>query len=66
MELTPHVLKRMQDRRFSEVELRTMLDHASSYHPDVEEGRWAIVSLIEAVGGKWLSSQTQTREYSLS
>ena len=44
MELTPHLLKRMEDRRFSEVDLRAMLNKATSYHPDVEAGRWAVVS----------------------
>ena len=44
LELTPHVLKRMVDRGFTEVDLRQMLEDASSFRPDVEEGRWAIVS----------------------
>ena len=44
MELTPHLLKRMEDRRFSEVDLRTMLKRATSFHADVEAGRWAVVT----------------------
>ena len=44
LELTPHVLKRMVDRGFTEVDLRQMLEDASSFRPDVEEGRWVIVS----------------------
>jgi hypothetical protein len=33
-------LKRMVDRRFTEIDLRQMLEGASSLRPDVEEGRW--------------------------
>lgn len=40
--LSAHARKRMEDRGFSEVELREMLEHASGYHPDVVDGRWAI------------------------
>ena len=32
----------MVDRRFTEVDLRRMLEHASGYSPDVAEGRWII------------------------
>ena len=42
LELTPHVYKRMDDREFSEVELRRMLEAASNFRPDVLEGRWII------------------------
>ena len=42
LELIPHLLKRMEDRRFSEVDLRSMLSRASSYHRDVVPGRWVI------------------------
>jgi hypothetical protein len=42
LELSQHLLKRMIDRRFNEVDLRKMLDDASGYNADVEEGRWAI------------------------
>src|SRR5207247_689811 len=43
-ELTPHILKRMADRHFTEVDIRQMLEDASSLRPDVEEGRWIIAS----------------------
>ena len=43
MELSPHVLKRMADRRFNEVELRRMLEHARDYREDIVDGRWIIV-----------------------
>jgi hypothetical protein len=42
LELSPHLLKRMTDRRFTEIELRRMLERASSYREDVVEGRWVI------------------------
>ena len=44
MELSPHLLKRMEDRRFSEVDLRHMLQRASTYRRDVVQGRWRIVT----------------------
>ena len=34
----------MVDRRFTEVELRRMLEHAVDYSPDVVEGRWRIAT----------------------
>lgn len=43
LELTPHLLKRMVDRGFNEVDLRAMLDVATEYHKDLLEGRWVIV-----------------------
>jgi hypothetical protein len=42
LELSPHLLKRMLDRAFTEVELRVMLENASGYHQNHEPGRWAI------------------------
>lgn len=42
LELTPHLLKRMEDRGFTEVELREMLEKAESYEADVVEGRFVI------------------------
>lgn len=42
MELSPHLFKRMEDRRFTEIDLRRMLERASDYREDVVEGRWLI------------------------
>ena len=42
MELSPHLLKRMDDRRFTEIDLRRMLERAARYREDVVDGRWAI------------------------
>jgi hypothetical protein len=44
LELSPHLLKRMVDRSFSEVDLRSMFAHARGYRPDVLEGRWVILA----------------------
>jgi hypothetical protein len=42
LELTPHVLKRMEDRDFNEVDLRQMLEHTLRYRPDAVDGRGVI------------------------
>jgi hypothetical protein len=42
IELTPHLLKRMEDRNFDEVDLRKMLRHSKKYRKDIVEGRWII------------------------
>jgi hypothetical protein len=34
--------KRMEDREFTEVDLRAMLEQAEGHHLDVVEGRWVI------------------------
>lgn len=42
LELSSHVERRMEDRDFSEVELRDMLERATGYREDVVDGRWII------------------------
>jgi hypothetical protein len=42
LDLTPHLLKRMVDRDFNELDLRRMLDQARTLRADVVEGRWVI------------------------
>jgi hypothetical protein len=42
---SPHLLKRMIDRRFNEPELRLMLEQATGYHADIDPGRWVIESI---------------------
>ncbi|MBI2525096.1 MAG: DUF4258 domain-containing protein [Candidatus Rokubacteria bacterium] len=42
LDLSPHLIKRMDDRRFSEIDLRRMLQRASGRREDVVEGRWVI------------------------
>jgi hypothetical protein len=42
LELIPHLLKRMVDRDFNEVDLRQMLDVATDYRTSSSEGRFLI------------------------
>jgi hypothetical protein len=42
LELSPHLVKRMDDRQFTELDLRRMLERASGYREDVVDGRWVI------------------------
>jgi hypothetical protein len=42
LELSAHLLKRMVDRRFTEVDLRAMLDRATGLRGDIVEGRWVV------------------------
>lgn len=42
LELVPHVLKRMADRDFTEIDLRLMLERTTSWRPDVIPGRFVI------------------------
>jgi len=44
LELSPHLLKRMGDRRFTEVDVRRMLHIASRLRRDIEPGRWVAVT----------------------
>ena len=44
LELSPHLIKRMGDRRFSEIDLRRMLARASGHRRDVVNDRWVIVT----------------------
>jgi hypothetical protein len=42
--LSSHLLKRMVDRDFTEVDLRRMLEYVSGLREDNVEGRWVIES----------------------
>ena len=42
LEFSPHLLKRMVDRRFTEVQLRRMLERGTAYRRDIVEGRWVV------------------------
>ena len=44
LELTPHLAKRMADRHFNEVDLRTMLADASDFAPEAE-GRCVVFTV---------------------
>ncbi|WP_161602229.1 DUF4258 domain-containing protein [Tautonia marina] len=51
LEFTPHLLKRMVDRGFNEVDLRAMLASASGYRPSASEGRFVIMARYD--GRDW-------------
>lgn len=42
LEFSPHLLKRMEDRRFTEMDLRRMLEQSTGYRRDTVAGRWII------------------------
>ena len=42
LELSSHLEKRMLQRDFTEIDLRTMLTQATAYRPDFIEGRWVV------------------------
>ncbi len=42
LELTPDLERRMEDRDFTEVDLRAMLQGAGGFRPDVVEDRYVI------------------------
>jgi hypothetical protein len=49
----------MEDRDFSEIDLRAMLEHARAHRPDVVEGRFVIQTEHKRACGKSLSNQTK-------
>ena len=49
--LTGHVLRHMIDRGFSETDLRQMLAAAVELTPDIEPGRWVVLS--KWAGARW-------------
>jgi hypothetical protein len=42
LEITPHVEQRMEEREFTEVDLREMLQHAAGFRADHVEGRFIL------------------------
>jgi hypothetical protein len=44
LELTPHLERRMEDRAFTELDLRVMLERATELRPDVVDGRFVITT----------------------
>jgi hypothetical protein len=47
LEITSHILKRMENRNLTEIDLRGMLETASDYWNDIEECRFVIVSRLK-------------------
>jgi hypothetical protein len=45
IEITSHAERRMEDREFTEVDLREMMENAESFAPDEVEGRFVIHTL---------------------
>ena len=60
LELSSHLLKRMTDRRFTEVDLRRMLQRASGYREDVVEDRWIVETRHR--GRAWEAIEEPDRE----
>jgi len=48
LELSSHLLKRMVDRQFSEVDLRSMMEPAMRIREDQEPGRWVVETSHES------------------
>ena len=42
LDLSPSLFKRMEDRRFAEIDLRSMAEKAVGFRPDTVSGRWVI------------------------
>ena len=51
LELTPHVEKRMEDRGFTEVDLRRMLETAAGFRTDVVPDRFVVEARFQ--GRRW-------------
>jgi hypothetical protein len=51
LDLRPHVEERMEDRRFTEVELRRMMEIANDCNPARRAGRWVIETKHQ--GRRW-------------
>lgn len=49
--MSAHLLKRMEDRAFNEIDLRRMLEHASGHRADILEGRFIID--VKHAGRPW-------------
>jgi hypothetical protein len=47
LEISPHILKRVIDRSFSETDLRLMLDQATGLRPDHVLGRWIVETTLD-------------------
>lgn len=42
LEISPHIEKRMEERDFTEIDLRAMMHGAHTFEPDTIEGRYVI------------------------
>ena len=51
LEMTPHLEERMEERDFTEIDVREMLEGATAFAPDVVAGRFVIEALLR--GRHW-------------
>jgi hypothetical protein len=51
LEITDHTYENMPARKFTETDLRRMMEHATNFRPDIEEGRWRIETQFQ--GKPW-------------
>ena len=51
LEITPHAEKRMEQRDFTDLDLRRMLDSATGLREDHFEDRWIVETIHQ--GGDW-------------
>jgi hypothetical protein len=66
LEFTPHLLKRMTDRGFNEIDLRRMFDSASHFRASATPDRFVITSITINMSGKSSSNPTGHRNNSWS
>jgi hypothetical protein len=59
LEWTPHLLKRMEDRQFNEVDLREMLQHTKNYRKVLSRVAGSSRPGMTAIPGTSLSNQTK-------
>lgn len=50
IEVSPHALKRMAERDFTELDLRRMLDLAQTINSDTVLGRWRVLTRLQRRG----------------
>ena len=51
LEMTPHLEERMEERDFTDIDVREMLEGATAFAPDVVAGRFVIEALLR--GRRW-------------
>ena len=51
LDLGEHALERMGERRFTEIELRRMMEYATDFRRSYREGRWVIETKHQ--GQRW-------------
>ena len=66
LEFTSHLEKRMEDRDFTELDLRTMLERAESYQPSVVAARWVVRTRHRSAGWALIVEPDSTRSSLLS